>query len=88
MRQSAAAITDDPKWMAMGADGAQSVNATPILFDVVGSTYPFEKGKFVNLDGNHIIMKGGWPSGAHSDIVHPEIAWAGLAAADVCGMKE
>jgi hypothetical protein len=84
MRQSAAAITDDPKWMAMGADGAQAVNATPILFDAVGFKYVFEKGKFVNLDGNHLIMKGGWPSGAHSDIVYPEIAWAGLAAAGVC----
>ena len=67
----------------MGADGAQAVNATDIPFDAVGCPYPFKKGLFVNLDGNHIITKGGWPSGAHSDIIYPEIAWAGLAAAGV-----
>ena len=83
MRQAAAGITDDPKWMAMGADGAQAVNAINIPFDAVGCSYTFKKGSFVNLDGNHIITKGGWPSGAHSDIIYPEIAWAGLAAAGV-----
>lgn len=88
MRQSAAGIADDPKWMAMGADGAQAVNASSMLFDAVGTNYAFRKGGFVNLDGNHIIMKGGWPSGAHSDIIYPEIAWAGLAASEVCAPVE
>ncbi|HYI92011.1 MAG TPA: hypothetical protein VEX68_00565 [Bryobacteraceae bacterium] len=83
MREAAAGITDDPKWMAMGADGAQAVSATEAPFDAVGCSYPFQKGSFVNLDGNHLITKGGWPAGAHSDIIYPEIAWAGLAAAGV-----
>jgi hypothetical protein len=87
MRQAAAGITDDPKWMAMGADGAQAVNAAGLPIDAVGCSYPFKKGAFVNLDGNHIITKGGWPSGAHSDIVYPEIAWAGLVAAGVVTPK-
>ena len=36
---------------------------------------------FVNLDGNAIVNRGGPPAGAHSDIFHPELVWAGLAAA-------
>jgi hypothetical protein len=47
----------------------------------VGTGYPFRRGRFVNLDGNAIVNRGGPPAGAHSDIFHPELVWAGLAAA-------
>ena len=47
----------------------------------VGTGYPFQRGRFVNLDGNAIVNGGGPPAGAHSDIFHPELVWAGLAAA-------
>jgi hypothetical protein len=47
----------------------------------VGTAYPFQRGRFVNLDGDAVINRGGPPAGAHSDIFHPELVWAGLAAA-------
>jgi hypothetical protein len=71
------------RWGAMGSTGARAVNATEAAFKPVGQPYPFAKGKFLNLDGNHLIVKGGPPSGAHSDIVYPQIAWAVLSAAGV-----
>jgi hypothetical protein len=46
----------------------------------VRTKYDFAAGKWFNLDGNQIIVNGTPPSGAHSDIVHPEIAWAALLA--------
>jgi len=51
---------------------------------VVGDStaaYGFRAGKVYNVDANRIIKDGGPPSGAHSDIVHPEIAhlfWQGV----------
>ena len=42
-------------------------------------------GRFLNLDGNAVINRGGPPAGAHSDIFHPELVWAGLAAAGLAG---
>ena len=47
----------------------------------VGTGYAFQRGRFVNLDGNAVVNGGGPPAGAHSDIFHPELVWAGLAAA-------
>jgi hypothetical protein len=69
------------RWGAMGHDGAQAVPADDLRLGPVGQPYTFAAGRFVNLDSNRIITKGGPPSGAHSDIVHPEIAWALLAGA-------
>ena len=76
------ATFDDPlyRWGAMGHDGAQEVQAAVCSLLPVGQAYAFTAGKFVNLDGNDIIIAGEPPSGAHSDIFHPEIAWAVLAA--------
>ncbi len=71
------------KWGAMGHDGAQAVGAAELRFLPVGRGYSFEAGKFVNLDGNNLIKEGGPPAGAHTDIFHPEIAWAALSAAGV-----
>jgi len=81
--QDAAAAKIASRWGAMGNDGAQAVGALPASLGEVGSRYSFESGKWINLDGNHIIKTGGPPSGAHSDILHPEIAWAALAAARI-----
>ena len=69
------------RWGGMGHDGAQAVDATVATLGPVGTAYPFARGRFVNLDGNGIITQGPAPSGAHSDIFHPELVWAGLAAA-------
>jgi len=83
-RDDSAALSDLLfRWGAMGHDGAQAVGAVPALLGPVGTRYPFGIGSFLNLDANRVITQGGPPSGAHSDIVHPEIAWAVLAAARI-----
>ncbi|HEV2922231.1 MAG TPA: serine-threonine protein kinase [Actinomycetota bacterium] len=69
------------RWGGIGHDGAQAVDATVAALGPVGAGYPFQPGRFVNLDGNAIVNRGGPPAGAHSDIFHPELVWAGLAAA-------
>ena len=71
------------RWGAMGHDGAQAVQAEALPLGRVGQSYPFGRGKIVNLDGNSIIREGGPPAGAHGDIFHPQLAWATLAAAGV-----
>lgn len=68
---------------AMGSDGAQAVAAANDVFKPVGQRYAFARGTFLNLNGNDLITKGDPPSGAHSDIFYPEIAWAALQAARV-----
>src|SRR5215213_4235166 len=73
------------RWGGMGHDGAQAVDATVATLGPIGTAYPFARGRFVNLDGNGIITQGPAPSGAHSDIFHPELVWAGLAAAGLVG---
>jgi hypothetical protein len=69
------------RWGGIGHDGAQAVDAAVAALGPVGTGYPFQPGRFVNLDGNAIVNRGGPPAGAHSDIFHPELVWAGLAAA-------
>ena len=69
------------RWGAMGHDGAQAVGAAAATLGPVGQRYQFPAGAVTNLDANAVIAKGGPPAGAHSDIVHPELGWAVLAAA-------
>ncbi|MBB5341460.1 serine/threonine protein kinase [Tunturiibacter gelidoferens] len=69
------------RWEGMGCDGAQESDAAEhALGDV---PYEFVRGSWLNLDGNNVIVAGGPPSGAHSDIVHPETAFVALSAANV-----
>lgn len=68
------------RWEGMGHDGAQAVNAADAPLGGVGTMYNFAAGKWLNLDGNQIIVHGGPPAGAHGDIVHPEIGWAAMLA--------
>ncbi len=83
-RQDAAKEEDITfRWGAMGHDGAQAVNAKSTSLGRPGTAYAFEAGKWLNLDGNQVIVKGDPPSGAHSDIIHPHTAWAALAAAGI-----
>jgi hypothetical protein len=85
-RDDAAGLEDQLfRWGGMGHDGAQAVDATVADLGPVGSGYAFRPGRFVNLDGNAIVTVGPPPSGAHSDIFHPELVWAGLAAAGLVG---
>ena len=81
-RDDAAGLEDQLfRWGGIGHDGAQAVDATVATLGPVWTGYPFQRGRFVNLDGNAIVNRGGPPAGAHSDIFHPELVWAGLAAA-------
>jgi hypothetical protein len=71
------------RWGGMGADGAQGVAAPldPIRPAGPGTTYRFAAGKALNVDASEVVRAGGPPSGAHSDIVHPELTWLVLLAA-------
>jgi hypothetical protein len=80
---SAAAADQVSRWGGMGYDGAQAVGGVAEQLSPPGKKYPFKKGGWLNLDGNKVIVHGGLPSGAHSDIAHPHTAWAALAAADI-----
>jgi hypothetical protein len=71
------------RWEGMGSDGAQAVYADCVPLARVGTVYPFRPGHWLNLDGNQVIKAGGPPEGAHGDIIHPETAWAALAAARI-----
>jgi hypothetical protein len=73
------------RWGGIGYDGAQAVQATEAALGRVGAAYPFQPGRFVNLDAGAVVNRGGPPAGAHSDIFHPELVWAGLAAAGLVG---
>jgi hypothetical protein len=36
-----------------------------------------------NIDCSDVVRAGGPPSGAHSDIVHPELSWVVLKAGGI-----
>jgi hypothetical protein len=83
-RQDAADANDlTYRWQGMGYDGAQEVNATIVEIGKAGTAYTFQPGKWINLDGNDLIVKGGLPSGAHGDIIYPHTAWVALTAAEI-----
>jgi hypothetical protein len=83
-RQDAAATSDTRyRYGGMGGIGAQAVNAKGESIREIGHPYGFSSGTFLNLDGNQVITAGEPPSGAHSDIFHPEIAWAVVCASNV-----
>jgi hypothetical protein len=85
-REDAAAAEDALfRWGGIGHDGAQAVQAAEVELGPVGAAYPFQPGRFVNLNANAVVNRGGPPAGAHSDIFHPELVWAGLAAAGLVG---
>jgi hypothetical protein len=79
----AAGLTDALKFRfgGMGHDGAQEVGAAAVTVRKVGQPYQFTAGQFTNIDCSSVVRKGDPPSGAHSDIVHPELGWAMLTAA-------
>ncbi|MFQ6394427.1 hypothetical protein ACLMAJ_13300 [Nocardia sp. KC 131] len=74
-REDAAGLDDATyRWGGIGHDGHQpDVAAMPLL--EVGSRYDFAGHRLVNIDAAAVVKNGSPPSGAHSDIVHPELAW-------------
>lgn len=70
------------RWGAMGHDGYQQQGVTEIVLQSAGKPYTFGNAHFYRLDSNAVIAADQTPvGGAHSDIRHPEILWAILAAA-------
>ncbi|MGW2487148.1 serine-threonine protein kinase [Streptomyces sp. NPDC001606] len=69
-----------PEWGAMGHDGVQAVPGTVRLDLAAALRGPLPASGCVNVDAAAVVRNGGAPSGAHSDIVHPELARLVLAA--------
>jgi hypothetical protein len=70
------------KWGAMGHDGVQAVPGTKsfTLADVLKPKAKLPASGCVNIDAAAVVRRGGPPAGAHSDIVHRELARVVLAA--------
>ncbi|WOX25303.1 alpha/beta hydrolase [Streptomyces solicathayae] len=64
----------DRRWWAIGHDGIQAVPGTRSLTldEALRSGVPGSG--CVNVDAASVVRTGGPPSGAHSDICHPELA--------------
>jgi hypothetical protein len=80
-----AAGVSDPlfRWRAIGSLGAY--DAPTLFVDRVGTSYPFTTGAILNVDSSAVVKTGPPPSGAHSDIFHPELAWIAASAARLTG---
>ncbi len=68
------------RWGGMGHDGHQKGAAEFGLNDA-GTAYDFGGARLVNINAARVVKNGTPPSGAHSDICHPELAWVVLSAA-------
>ncbi|QNP73610.1 serine-threonine protein kinase [Streptomyces roseirectus] len=68
------------KWGAMGFDGVKSVAGTRELSLAEALRGPLPVSGCVNVDAAAVVRRGGPPAGAHSDIVHPELARVVLGA--------
>lgn len=85
-RDDAAAFEDQLfRWGAIGARGFKEVGAAETAVAPTGRPYQWKAGGFTNLNANNVIRTGRPPSGAHSDILHDELAWAALSAAGLPG---
>jgi hypothetical protein len=68
------------KWGAMGHDGVQAVPGTRAFTLAEALTAKLPASGCVNIDAAAVVKRGGPPAGAHSDIVHKELARVVLAA--------
>jgi hypothetical protein len=83
-------VAELPKYGAVGTFGIQGAGAAPEPSRMAPATqqYHFEPGKIYNLESSQYIRTGNPPSGAHSDIVHPEVAhviWEAARSAAASG---
>lgn len=75
-----------PKYGGVGAFGFRGLGsaAQDMFVGAVTRQYGFQPGTIYNVDATRVIKDGEPPSGAHSDIAHPEIAhlqWQAATAA-------
>jgi|GEM_PF-459405 len=75
-----------PEYGGIGAFGIQGIDGGRPVTDLrmMPGDFAFQCGeaRIYNLDASAVICNGGGPSGAHSDIAHPEVAhafWAGVS---------
>ncbi|MEU9991250.1 serine-threonine protein kinase [Streptomyces sp. NPDC048045] len=68
------------EWGAMGHDGVQAVAGTAALDLAAALNGALPASGCVNVDAAAVVRRGGPPAGAHSDILHPELARVVLAA--------
>lgn len=68
------------KWGALGHDGVRAVPGTLALSLAEALNSPLPASGCVNVDACAVVCHGKPPTGAHSDIVHPELARVVLAA--------
>ncbi|MER5718548.1 serine-threonine protein kinase [Streptomyces sp. NPDC002132] len=71
------------KWGAMGYGGVRAVPGTRACTLAEALAGPLPASGCVNVDVAEVVRRGGPPSGAHSDIVHPELARLVLSAGRV-----
>ncbi|MCL7428791.1 serine-threonine protein kinase [Streptomyces sp. YS415] len=71
------------KWGALGFDGIQAVPGTRHLKLAEALRGPLPTAGCVNVDASAVVRRGGPPAGAHSDIVHRELARLVLTAGRV-----
>jgi len=68
---------DLPKFGGVGTFGIRGT-PTKATHDLsvlnADAEYGFDGGQIYNIDASTVIRHGGWPSGAHSDIAHAQIA--------------
>jgi hypothetical protein len=80
-----AAVDLTYQWGGLGHDGFQHAPATEVTrIRMVAARVPYtlQKGRFYRIDANNVIKNNlAWFSGAHSDILHPEVAWLAVSAA-------
>ncbi|MEV5878214.1 serine-threonine protein kinase [Streptomyces sp. NPDC052101] len=69
-----------PEWGALGHDGVQAVPGTAGLDLAAALNGALPASGCVNVDAAAVVRRGGPPTGAHSDIAHPELARLVLAA--------
>ncbi|MEU7426787.1 serine-threonine protein kinase [Streptomyces sp. NPDC040750] len=72
-----------PEWGALGHDGAQAVPGAVRLDLAAALGAALPASGCVNVDAAAVVRRGGPPNGAHSDIVHPELARLVLAAGHI-----
>jgi hypothetical protein len=77
-------LLGDERWGALGHDGFHGMKAVRTTLAAAPGT-AFGKGACVSVDASAVVCSGGPPSGAHSDICHPELARLALHAAGLLG---
>lgn len=76
-----ASLLGDDRWGALGHDGFHGLTGTPAMPLAAALSDPFPAALCVTVDASAVVCTGGPPSGAHSDICHPELAHLALRAA-------